>query len=580
MYWRPKWIRFFIFVAWLMCLFSFAQETNNDKEITEISKTDNAHILYWNKDNGLNLLMKPFIFSGVNDIEEEKITKLSSLLPQFSSNKTRNFIKMLTFEYEHSYGFISYKIYDSIRDSYFQQSSSHFQIDVLIDPNGRDNWTNDSTFILGLRIKNTSDNNAKSYQQNNDSNYLYDAIFQFKSGDIISDSIEEFQFQVKNSGMIYGWLEDRIVNSKCDISLSTYNWGSKIETYLSANFKNDTTSSKQTLTFDYNFTTFLKSYKSIYINATLMNLLFIVYIWFLCHEFYVYIQSKFSHKIFFSYIFIFVVWNMWIYEIIQHILQNSDIDGWWIIFPFVIMLTFIVAWAVILVKLLQYSLFNECQGEAVSVTIIVFGIALLFLRGFIYRFFSNFILLNESTYLFWSNVWLFNIILNIILRTRTYTNIGSRVMFSIILIVYPALNIVSEKLWTPFSMNFYFKWTAYHSIQIIFLSLQYFYGSLFFLPQKYRRRVYDKFIKKLNSSNVNRNGNVDQWPLWLNSLDETELSYSDDLPGYKWIEGSNKKFIQTPWNHKFHVNWILSHIQRTKACPICASTLPENHFDD
>ena len=474
MYWRPKWIRFLIFIAWFMILSSFAQEINNGKETEEISKTDDAHILYWNKDNGLNLSMKPFIFSGVNDIEEDKITKLSNLLPQFSLKKTRNFIKMLTFEYEHSYGFISYKIYDSIRDSYYQQSSSHYQIDILIDPNGKDNCTNDSTFILGLRIKNISDNNAKSYIQNNDSNYLYDAIFQFKSDDIMSDSIEEFQFQVKNSGMIYGWLEDRIINSKCDISLSTYNWGSKIETYLSASFKNDTTSSKQTLTFDYNFTTFLKSYKTIYINVTLINLFFIVYIWFICHEFYVYIQSDFSHKMFFSYIFIFVVWNMWIFEIIQHILQNSDIDGWWITFPLVLMLTFIVAWAVILVKLLQYSLFNEYQAEAASVTIIVFGVVLLFLHKFIYRFFSNLILLNESIYLFWSNVWLFNIILNIILRTRTYTNFGSRVMFSIILIVYPALNIVSEKLWTPFSMNFYLKWIVYHSIQTIFLSFQYF----------------------------------------------------------------------------------------------------------
>lgn len=121
-----------------------------------------------------------------------------------------------------------------------------------------------------------------------------------------------------------------------------------------------------------------------------------------------------------------------------------------------------------------------------------------------YPYFLNYAMMNENLYLGLSNVWVTNILLNLTFRSRSGLNVIPSLAFSFLLCVFPSLHIIDTKFWDPFSFSFYMKFILLHCVQIVILTLQKRFGSYFFLPSRWRRRVYDKFVKSINGVDIIR----------------------------------------------------------------------------
>mmetsp|Transcript_28517 Transcript_28517/g.25244 ORF Transcript_28517/g.25244 Transcript_28517/m.25244 type:complete len:141 (+) Transcript_28517:228-650(+) len=109
---------------------------------------------------------------------------------------------------------------------------------------------------------------------------------------------------------------------------------------------------------------------------------------------------------------------------------------------------------------------------------------------------------------------------------------------------------------------------VYVVIQILFISIltfQYFKGSRFMFPQKYRTMVYDQY--KCRIKNILKE-KEEICNLCLNTLIEPELEYRDIDQNYKYIRFDEGVYYKIPCQHQFHPNCLLKSIKDKLECPI------------
>ena len=84
---------------------------------------------------------------------------------------------------------------------------------------------------------------------------------------------------------------------------------------------------------------------------------------------------------------------------------------------------------------------------------------------------------------------------------------------------------------------------------ILYLQLQ--YGSRFFLPNRYRKKVYDGYMHSLLELPEYSQTYCD---LCLNSLEDEEMEYTDINQNYSYKRYSKHVFFKLDCNHVFHPN--------------------------
>ena len=189
-----------------------------------------------------------------------------------------------------------------------------------------------------------------------------------------------------------------------------------------------------------------------------------------------------------------------------------------------------------------------------------------------------YLFLDSSAYVIFSNIWVVLIIVNAFLKTRCFVNFGimSVVMLTICL---SSLSILKPNdYFQSLSLSSASNLSIFHSMCIFFIYLQSKYGSRFFLPKLLRSKIYDKFKNNVYSD-FNSLKSL-QCQKWTNYILEPEFEYSDSDPLFKMQKYPIGTYIQTPWLHSFHPNWILKHIEDNQWWPVCNYQLAKNTYDD
>ena len=188
-----------------------------------------------------------------------------------------------------------------------------------------------------------------------------------------------------------------------------------------------------------------------------------------------------------------------------------------------------------------------------------------------------YILFNPTVYLILSNIYFINIALNIIGRSWVSDHPSSIVLKSLFIGIYPFTKL-GPNLWVEgYNKAWLINYFIFQSIQIIIISLQWRYGSLFFLPGKCRKKTYDIYVKQLvgceDSQNIRCN-------FWTNSLLDPELNYSDTIKSFGYSSFEKLTYFELPWTHKFHPNWILQKLDEKQSCPVWDFIVPKNMYLD
>lgn len=123
--------------------------------------------------------------------------------------------------------------------------------------------------------------------------------------------------------------------------------------------------------------------------------------------------------------------------------------------------------------------------------------AFLGFRYVVYEKYLIFVLLNPRNYLFLSNIWVVEIFLNVLLRTRDSIPTPKKILFSLLLLLYPLMGVNKLRLKDHYDIEFYIVFIILHSIQIWILYIQTTHGSRFFLPGTLRTKLYEKITKEI-----------------------------------------------------------------------------------
>ena len=110
------------------------------------------------------------------------------------------------------------------------------------------------------------------------------------------------------------------------------------------------------------------------------------------------------------------------------------------------------------------------------------------------------------------------------------------------------------------------------------LSLQLKYGTLFFLPGKWRKKSYDKYIKYLKDEHDESGGYY--WNLCTNALRDPELNYNEQHHTFSYYKFERLAYFELPCSHKFHPNWILLKLKEKLSCPVWDIGIPKNVYLD
>ena len=150
------------------------------------------------------------------------------------------------------------------------------------------------------------------------------------------------------------------------------------------------------------------------------------------------------------------------------------------------------------------------------------------------------------------NVYLLPIVANVVFKSRSaYIPPLSIIFVAMYLAIYPFTIFGYSQMVDGFNLVWAAKFLLINIIYASILHLQIYYGSRFFLPGRYRKKVYDKYVLSLPELSEYSQLYCD---VCLNDLNEVEMEYMDINPDYKYKRYSKHVFIKLDCNHVFHPN--------------------------
>ena len=115
-----------------------------------------------------------------------------------------------------------------------------------------------------------------------------------------------------------------------------------------------------------------------------------------------------------------------------------------------------------------------------------------------------------------------------------------------------------------------------HSVQMGILLAQWRYGSLFFLPNKFRAQTFDSYIQYVKEETIDSSEN--RWRLCTNSFCDPDLGYNDNKSSIKYTKITKLSYFHLPWGHNFHPKWILQRLEEKHWCPVWDEDVPKNVY--
>ena len=130
--------------------------------------------------------------------------------------------------------------------------------------------------------------------------------------------------------------------------------------------------------------------------------------------------------------------------------------------------------------------------------IVVWVILLICNVVFLYNLYFKYVILQPIVYMALSNVWIVNLVLNILLETHFVLPVPLMLTTSMIILGFAYSPFVPSDWVEGYATTLVAKTFLVHLWAIFVLWLQKRHGSLFFLPRRFRTRVFDYFIRQLD----------------------------------------------------------------------------------
>jgi hypothetical protein len=118
-----------------------------------------------------------------------------------------------------------------------------------------------------------------------------------------------------------------------------------------------------------------------------------------------------------------IVCQIWLFMITSHLFHNSDETFWSGFLSYIMMIvpTFYCFMQISIMMSPKGG--SNSQDSSTFMTIFISLCFYLVLRYIVYRYFITYVFMISSIYLFVSNVWMFNIFINLLCRMRMAFNI-------------------------------------------------------------------------------------------------------------------------------------------------------------
>ena len=226
----------------------------------------------------------------------------------------------------------------------------------------------------------------------------------------------------------------------------------------------------------------------------------------------------------------------------------------------------------------EHEFFKYKEMLLIAITFGVFSIQIVLGGYILYSLFFRYVILCPLGYALMSNIWAVNILLNCVLRIRYMIPAPLMVAYSMIICGFGCSPFMPSDWVEGFGLDLMVKVFLVHLITIAVLCVQHYYGSLFFLPQRFRKRLLDTYLKQIEIKD--QQNKHEYWRIWMNRLDEPELEYSDSDSTYKWRKFEIGIYFETACKHTFHPNCLYKKLREAKECPVCEQEIPEDKYWD
>lgn len=194
---------------------------------------------------------------------------------------------------------------------------------------------------------------------------------------------------------------------------------------------------------------------------------------------------------------------------------------------------------------------------------------IIYSKAFGFQLISGF-----SNYSFMSNVWVISIICNIISKRTVWDSLWLMIAKAFLIGITPYSYLKVNSLGSGFWRSEIIEFLALQSVLICILYFQTTHGSRFFLPDKYRSKIYESYVRNMATTDTDLSR---LWDFWMMSLCEPELkqdcgSLEEPRPRYE--------YYQTEWGHVFHSACFHNKVKQVLLCPKWEENVPENNWDD
>ena len=193
-------------------------------------------------------------------------------------------------------------------------------------------------------------------------------------------------------------------------------------------------------------------------------------------------------------------------------------------------------------------------------------------------FVFNYVYLSPIMYLIVTNGYFVNIILNIIAKSSISDHLASMLLRSLYLSLLPFTKYGPGNWIDEYNLTWFICFLIMHSILIGILLAQWRYGSLFFLPNKFRAQTFDSYIQYVKEETIDDSEN--RWGLCTNSFCDPDLGYNDNRSSIKYSKITKLSYFHLPWGHNFHPKWILQRLEEKHWCPVWDADVPKNVYLD
>ena len=188
-----------------------------------------------------------------------------------------------------------------------------------------------------------------------------------------------------------------------------------------------------------------------------------------------------------------------------------------------------------------------------------------------------YVLFNPTIYFILSNPYIINIVMNIIGRSCVSDHPASMILNSLFIGIFPFTKLGPYRWADGYNHTWLIIYLMFQSVQIIILSLQWKLGTLFFLPNKWRRKLYDKYTKQLIQNEYSCNFICN---FCTNSLIDPSLKYNEKDISFAYSRFEKWIYFELPWSHRFHPSWILQMLEENNICPVWEVLIPKNIYLD